>query len=157
MAVLAPMPSPSVSATTAVNAGARPSVRVDNADFDSRSLNGNAVLRWEYRPGSTMFFVWTQQRSGDSSFGDFDFSRDSRALLLAQAQVALVPGASAEALATAAGRLQTRVAERRDDAQAWGVLAQVWERSGQRPARRPGPRAIRTRSSSSRWRSPPAT
>jgi hypothetical protein len=22
-------------------------------------LNGNAVLRWEYPPGSTMFFVWS--------------------------------------------------------------------------------------------------
>ena len=50
-------------------------------NFTSRSLRGTAVLRWEYRPGSTMFFVWTQQRSGDTSYGDFDFSRDSRALL----------------------------------------------------------------------------
>jgi hypothetical protein len=39
--------------------GPRQSVRIDNRDFDSRSLNGNAVLRWEYRPGSTMFFVWS--------------------------------------------------------------------------------------------------
>ena len=39
------------------------------------------MLRWEYRPGSTMFFVWTQQRSGVSAFGDYDFARDSRALL----------------------------------------------------------------------------
>ncbi|MEO8335181.1 MAG: hypothetical protein ABI664_09420 [bacterium] len=27
-----------------------------------------------------MFFVWTQQRSGDDQFGDLDFRRDSRAL-----------------------------------------------------------------------------
>ena len=27
-----------------------------------RSLRGNAVLRWEYRPGSTLFVVWTQSR-----------------------------------------------------------------------------------------------
>jgi hypothetical protein len=40
-------------------AGPRRSVRIDNRDFDARSLNGNAVLRWEYRPGSTMFFVWS--------------------------------------------------------------------------------------------------
>ena len=50
-------------------------------NFTSRSLRGTAVLRWEYRPGSTMFFVWTQQRSGVSAFGDYDFARDSRALL----------------------------------------------------------------------------
>ena len=53
----------------------------NDPNFTSRSLRGTAVLRWEYRPGSTMFFVWTQQRSGSSGFGDYEFSRDSRALL----------------------------------------------------------------------------
>ena len=32
--------------------------------FTFRSLQGNAVLRWEYRPGSTLFLVWQQQRDG---------------------------------------------------------------------------------------------
>jgi hypothetical protein len=32
-------------------------------DFRIRSLRGNAVVRWEYRPGSTLFFVWQQRRS----------------------------------------------------------------------------------------------
>ena len=32
-------------------------------DFRIRSLRGNAVARWEYRPGSTLFFVWQQRRS----------------------------------------------------------------------------------------------
>ena len=50
-------------------------------NFTSRSLRGTAVLRWEYRPGSTMFFVWTQQRSGGDTAGDIDFRRDSRALV----------------------------------------------------------------------------
>ena len=54
---------------------------VDNPDFNFRSLRGTAVLRWEYRPGSTLFFVWSQQRSGDGDWGDFDFSRDRSALL----------------------------------------------------------------------------
>jgi len=31
-------------------------------DFRQRSLRGNAVLRWEYRPGSTLFLVWSQAR-----------------------------------------------------------------------------------------------
>jgi hypothetical protein len=35
----------------------------DNPDFDNRSLRGNLVLRWEYQPGSTIFFVWSQSRS----------------------------------------------------------------------------------------------
>ncbi|HEX2723591.1 MAG TPA: DUF5916 domain-containing protein, partial [Gemmatimonadaceae bacterium] len=53
---------------------------VGNPDFNFRSLRGTAVVRWEYRPGSTLFFVWTQQRQGSDSFGDFDFSRDRSAL-----------------------------------------------------------------------------
>jgi hypothetical protein len=50
-------------------------------DFTFRSLRGNAVLRWEYRPGSTIFVVWT--RSGDSSVGRgaIDFGNDARSLL----------------------------------------------------------------------------
>jgi len=59
-------------------------------------------------------------------------ARGSRALLLAQAQVALLPGASRSALEASAERLQTRVADQREDASAWGALAQVWERLGQR-------------------------
>ena len=59
-------------------------------------------------------------------------ARGSRALLLAQAQVALLPGASRAALEASAERLQTRVADQREDASAWGALALVWERLGQR-------------------------
>ena len=35
----------------------------DNPDFSSRSLRSTLVLRWEYRPGSTLFAVWQQNRS----------------------------------------------------------------------------------------------
>ena len=51
-----------------------------NPDFAYRSLIGNAVLRWEYRPGSTVYFVWTQNRSGENAVGSFDFARDRSAL-----------------------------------------------------------------------------
>jgi hypothetical protein len=51
-----------------------------NPDFSFRSLRGNAVVRWEYRPGSTLFLVWTQQRSGSDAFGDFDIGRERRNL-----------------------------------------------------------------------------
>ncbi len=49
-------------------------------DFTFRSLRGNAVLRWEYRPGSTIYVVWT--RSGESSLGrgSIDFGNDAGAL-----------------------------------------------------------------------------
>ncbi len=49
-------------------------------DFNFRSLIGNAVLRWEYRPGSTLFLVWQRQQSAYASMGDFDFGRDAEAL-----------------------------------------------------------------------------
>jgi len=31
---------------------------VGDPDFNFRSLLGNAVARWEYRPGSTLYLVW---------------------------------------------------------------------------------------------------
>lgn len=47
---------------------------IGNPDFVFRSLRGNAVLRWEYLPGSTLFLVWTQTRSQTDLFtGDFAF------------------------------------------------------------------------------------
>jgi hypothetical protein len=54
-------------------------------DFNVRSLIGNAVVRWEYRPGSTVFFVWQRHQAGRTSVGDFDFGRDARALFDAPA------------------------------------------------------------------------
>ncbi|HEX2188986.1 MAG TPA: DUF5916 domain-containing protein [Longimicrobiaceae bacterium] len=38
-------------------------------DFNVRSLRSNAVLRWEWRPGSTLFLVWQQDRSDDATEG----------------------------------------------------------------------------------------
>ncbi|MBA3559385.1 MAG: carbohydrate binding family 9 domain-containing protein [Gemmatimonadaceae bacterium] len=52
-------------------------------DFNFRSLRGNAVARWEYRPGSTLFVVWTQDRSDFVSEGDFQLGRDREALFRA--------------------------------------------------------------------------
>jgi hypothetical protein len=51
-----------------------------NPDFDVRSLHGTAVFRWEYRPGSTLFLVWAQQRSGSGANGEFDLHRDAAAV-----------------------------------------------------------------------------
>ena len=50
-----------------------------------RSLVGNAVLRWEYRPGSTLFLVWQRQQRGRIGDGSFDFGRDLGALFDAPA------------------------------------------------------------------------
>jgi hypothetical protein len=45
-----------------------------NPDFNFASLRGNAVLRWEYRPGSALYLVWTQSRTDNENFGDFQFN-----------------------------------------------------------------------------------
>ena len=66
------------------NCAAAPSAsafQLFDPDFNVRSLRGNAVLRWEYRPGSTLYFVWQQERSGFEPLGDFRFGRDTRAIL----------------------------------------------------------------------------
>ncbi|HEX2722512.1 MAG TPA: hypothetical protein VHM24_06305, partial [Gemmatimonadaceae bacterium] len=56
--------------------GAAPAFTFSNRDFNRRSLRGNAVVRWEYRPGSALFFVWQQSRFGSVPSGDFDFGSD---------------------------------------------------------------------------------
>lgn len=53
---------------------------VPDLDFNLRSLRGNAVLRWEWREGSTLFVAWQQRRSDRAPIGDFAFGRDQRAL-----------------------------------------------------------------------------
>jgi len=45
------------------DAGAGFAYTIGNPDFNFRQLNSNAVLRWEYRPGSTLFVVWSQGRT----------------------------------------------------------------------------------------------
>jgi hypothetical protein len=60
-------------------AGAPP-LAIDNPDFSTREFHSNAVLRWEYRPGSTLFVVWSQGRSNDDNPSAFDLSRDTHTL-----------------------------------------------------------------------------
>jgi hypothetical protein len=57
---------------------------VANPNFSEQSLRGNAVYRWEYRPGSVLYVAWTQSRQMDQAFGDLDFGRDRQALLSAR-------------------------------------------------------------------------
>ena len=35
---------------------------VDNPDFNFQQLRSNFVVRWEYKTGSTVYFVWTHNR-----------------------------------------------------------------------------------------------
>ncbi|WP_420129454.1 DUF5916 domain-containing protein [Longimicrobium sp.] len=69
----------------------QPRFFVANRDFNLRSLRGNAVLRWEWRPGSTLYLAWQQDRSDYAPYvGDFSMSRDRRALFDAQPDNVLV-------------------------------------------------------------------
>lgn len=64
---------------------------VRDQNFDVRSVIGNAVLRWEWRPGSTLYLVWQQSRVGritgmdpvadGRAVGRFDLGASARALL----------------------------------------------------------------------------
>ncbi len=56
---------------------------------------------------------------------------DSRPAMIAQAQVALLPGSAATLQRNAAERLQTWLAEHGGDALAWGQIAQLWGRLGE--------------------------
>jgi hypothetical protein len=49
-------------------------------DFNFRQFRSNFVMRWEYSPGSTLFVVWSQGRTGFESSGDFSFRDDLKDL-----------------------------------------------------------------------------
>ncbi|MEP7344998.1 MAG: DUF5916 domain-containing protein [Gemmatimonadaceae bacterium] len=52
--------------------------------FNFKQFNSNAVVRWEYRAGSTLFVVWQQGRAQtELNPGTFQFSRDYRDLFRA--------------------------------------------------------------------------
>jgi len=51
-----------------------------NPDFNFKSLRGNAVLRWEYLPGSTIYLVWTQNREDFENSGSFNLGNSMRRL-----------------------------------------------------------------------------
>ena len=51
--------------------------RVAPSGFNVKQFNSNAVVRWEYRPASTLFLVWQQGRAQSAiNPGSFDASRD---------------------------------------------------------------------------------
>jgi hypothetical protein len=55
-------------------AGPAAAFSFDDPNFNFKSLRGNAILRWEYRPGSTVYFVWTQTRTDEEPIGNFAFA-----------------------------------------------------------------------------------
>jgi hypothetical protein len=53
---------------------------VEYPDFNVKEFKSNLVVRWEYRPGSVVFLVWSEGRSGYDPYGDFSFGRDFKNL-----------------------------------------------------------------------------
>ncbi|MDD8031026.1 MAG: DUF5916 domain-containing protein [Acidobacteriota bacterium] len=56
--------------------GPAESFLIYNPNFNYKSLRGTVVLRWEYRLGSLLYLVWTQNRADYSHPGDFSLGRD---------------------------------------------------------------------------------
>jgi hypothetical protein len=54
-----------------------------NPDFNFKSLRVNAIFRWEWRLGSALYIVWTQQREDLANPGDFSARRDISSLVSA--------------------------------------------------------------------------
>jgi len=53
-------------------------------NFNFRQYRSNSVLRWEYRPGSALYFVWAQERtSSPNNPPQFNASDDAKALFKA--------------------------------------------------------------------------
>ncbi|MEJ2503452.1 MAG: DUF5916 domain-containing protein, partial [Gemmatimonadota bacterium] len=64
-----------------LNGDATADLTFGDPDFNFKQLRSNVVLRWEYRPGSAIFLVWSQGRTDFSADGRFRFDRDVDALL----------------------------------------------------------------------------
>jgi hypothetical protein len=54
-------------------------------DFNFKSLRVNAIFRWEWRLGSTLYLVWTQDRQDYSNPGRFSASHDITKMFTAPA------------------------------------------------------------------------
>jgi hypothetical protein len=58
-----------------------PSGNTDPGGFNFKQFRSNAVMRWEYRPGSSLYLVWSQGRNDyDNVYGDSTFREDYRKL-----------------------------------------------------------------------------
>jgi hypothetical protein len=76
--------NPETSTADPDGSGPAEEIEISNPDFNVRSLRGNAVLRWEYLPGSVIYFVWTQNRSDEEEIGDFQFKKSISRLFSAE-------------------------------------------------------------------------
>jgi len=55
-------------------------------DFSFAQVRSNVVLRWEYRPGSSVFAIWSHDQTDGTSDGRFRLGRDLKDLAHAEAE-----------------------------------------------------------------------
>jgi len=48
----------------------------EKMDFNFKQFRSNLVVRWEYKPGSLLYLVWSQGYNHSTSIGKFDFQND---------------------------------------------------------------------------------
>jgi hypothetical protein len=65
-----------------------------NPDFSFRQFRSNSVLRWEYRPGSSLYVVWSQGRTGEEPYWERRFGGNWNGLWRARADNVLLVKAS---------------------------------------------------------------
>ena len=69
-----------------VRIGGAAGVAFPDPDYGVRDMRSNAVLRWEYRPGSAVFLVWSQDRPAADGDGSFRADRQLRKLARGRAR-----------------------------------------------------------------------
>ncbi len=68
------------NAYTVTEAGGGPRYSFANPDFSFRQFRSNLVARWEYKPGSALYVVWSQGRTGEEPYWDDSFHSNWRSL-----------------------------------------------------------------------------
>lgn len=61
------------------------SFAVGNPDFNFAQLRSTVVLRWEYRPGSTVFAIWSHGQTNERD-SRFDLGSDLGGLVRASSE-----------------------------------------------------------------------
>lgn len=69
-----------VDGTYTATAPTGASYEVGRPDFNFRQFHSTLVLRWEYRPGSSIFAIWSHGRTDEVDDGRFQLGRDLRGL-----------------------------------------------------------------------------
>jgi hypothetical protein len=53
---------------------------ISNPDYNFRQYRSNLVVRWEYLPGSIIYFVWSQGYTSTDTNGNYSFGNDMKEL-----------------------------------------------------------------------------